>query len=493
MRLKQYILGFFITTFLMVSCKPDLDLVDPNQLSPDTFFKNEVQLQSAVNAIYANLQTRGLYARHMFFMMDNMAHENAGNPQLEADKVQYLNFSFPADHGAIFQYWDNCYRGINKANFVLDNAETADGVTEATAKKNIGEAKFLRALYYFFLVTRFGDIPKYTTVTPEGQGRSPKAEIYQLIIDDLTEAASSLLKKSEEPDAGRATSGAANALLGKVHLYLGNYNEAKTAFEKVIGSGEYQLVDNFYDNFMEETEHNSETVFQVNFTGNNGGADAWGTTGTGVAEVTFRSQEYGLTWFNVYPSDNLLDQFEDGDPRYQDSFYSNGDIIDPNGTATPAEIPLGRRAAWKKYEQYYKQPSSNTESGINVNVIRYADVLLMMAEVENELGNITGAVDYLNQIRNRTSTSMPNYGTPEMNGTYPVTSKTEVFNAIVHERIVELCGEQVRFNDLLRWDMAKDVLAGTGFTVGKHELFPIPQQEIDQNEALSNADQNPGY
>ncbi|MBX2844337.1 MAG: RagB/SusD family nutrient uptake outer membrane protein [Flammeovirgaceae bacterium] len=491
MNYNKLIINCFITTFLVISCKPDLELVDPNRLSPDTFFKNEAQLKSSVNAIYSNLQTQGLYARHMFFMMDNMSHENAGNEQLEADKREYLNFSFSSIHGAIFQYWDNCYRGINKANFVIDNAENTETLTDEIIQKNIGEARFMRALYYFFLVTRYGDIPIYTSIEPEGKGKSPKAEVYQLIIDDLTFAAANLLTKDSEPDAGRATSGAANALLGKVHLYLKNYDEAKAAFEKVIG--QYTLTDNFYDNFMEETEHNSETIFQVNFTGNSGGTDAWGAVGEGVAEVTFRSQEYGITWFNVYPADALLDEFEDGDPRYQDSFYSNGDIIDPNGDKIPAKIPLERRAAWKKYEQYYKQASSNTESGINFNVIRYADVLLMMAEVENELDNIVGAVGYLNEVRNRPSTNMPNYGTAAMNGTYPVSTKEQVFNAIVHERQVELCGEQVRFNDLLRWDIAKDVLAGTGFTTGKHELFPIPQREIDQSEVLSNADQNPGY
>ncbi|WPO38761.1 RagB/SusD family nutrient uptake outer membrane protein [Flammeovirgaceae bacterium SG7u.111] len=473
----------------MVSCKPDLDLVDPNQLSPDTFFKNEVQLQSAVNAIYANFQTQGLYTRHMFFMLDNMSHENAGNPQLEADKVQYLDFSFPTDHGAIFQYWDNCYRGINKANFVLDNVENTENVTDAVRNKYKGEAMFLRSLYYFFLVRRFGDVPIYTTIETDPKGRSPKSEVYQLIKDDLSFAAANLRSKGDEADAGRPTSGAANAFLGKVHLYLGEYTEAKAAFAKVTG---YALTDNFYDNFMEETEWNSETVFQVNFTGNFGGS-SWGSTGTGTEEITFRAQEYGVTWFNVYPADKTLDEFEDGDPRYADSFWSNGDIFDPNGEAVVAEIPRGRRAAWKKYSQYYKQANSDMQSGINFNVIRYADVLLMMAEVENELGNIAAAVDYLNEVRNRPSTSMPNYGTAEMNAMYPVTTKAEVMDAIIHERQVELCGEQVRFDDLLRWGKAADFLAGTGFTTGKSELFPIPQNEIDRNEVLSNADQNPGY
>lgn len=491
MKFIKYILAIGISVFSIGSCK-NLDLTNPNELSPDTFFKNEVQLESAVNAIYANLQTHGLYARHIFFMMDNMSHENAGNPQLEADKVQYLNFSWPVDHGSIFAYWDNCYRGINKANFAIVNAEEMeDGLVSETIKmKFIGEAKFMRALYYFLLVTRYGDIPLYNTIAIEAVSKSPKADIYAQIISDLNAAATSLLDKDSE-DFGRATSGAAYALLGKVHLFMGNHQLAKDAFSNVIG--EYALVDNYFDNFMDETEDNVESIFDVMFSSKYGGSGSWGGTGKGIAEVTFRDQEYGMTWFNVYPSDMLLDEFEAGDPRYGDSFYSNGDLLDPDGSAIPAAVPLGRRAAWKKYQQYYKQASSNTTSGINFNYLRYADVLLMMAEIENELDNPTAAVAYLNEVRNRPSTNMANYGTPAMDVLYPVSTKAEIFDAVVHERMVELAGEQIRYNDLIRWDMADGILSQFGFVKGKHDLFPIPQREIDANEALTNADQNPGY
>lgn len=493
MKYLKYILAVFISFTAVSSCQMDLELTDPNQLSPETFFKNEIQLQSAVNAAYANLQTRGLYARHMYFMMDNMSQENAGNPQLEADKRQYLEYAWPTNHGAILQYWDNCYRGINKANFAIENAELMeDGVISESAKnKYIGEAKFLRALYYFFLVSRFGDVPLYTTAVFEPAGKSPQADIYNLIISDLESAASTLNSAANE-DFGRATSGAANALLGRVHLFRGNYDAAHSALLDVYG--EYSLTDNFYDNFMDDTQDNSEAIFDVMFSSNYGGADAWGTTGTGIAEVTFRGQEYGLTWFNVYPSDMTLDEFEAGDPRYADSFWSNGDILDPNGDAVAAEIPLSRRAAWKKYSQYYAQANSDTQSGINFRVIRYADVLLMLAECENEVGTAANAIAYLNEVRNRPSVMMPNYGTAEMDGAgYPVSTKAEIFNAIVHERQVELCGEQVRMNDLLRWGLDDDVLGPFGYDSNKHHVFPIPQNEIDANENLTTSDQNTGY
>lgn len=471
------------------SCNEDLELTNPNELSSDTFFKNAVQLQSAVNAAYAPLQSRGLYARHMFFMNDNMSQENAGNPQLEADKRQYMDFTFGPPHGAIGQYWEQCYRGIHKANFVLDNLDIVENVDDATKNSMAGEALFLRAFYYHLLETRFGGVPIYTSLASEGAPRSSEADVNAQIISDLTAAAASLPDKANQ-EAGRATSGAAHALLGKVHLFMGNHAEAKTAFQNVMG--QYSLVDNYFDNSMEETENNNESIWEVMMTDKYGGS-SWSNDATGTDEITFRSQEYGMTWFNVYPSDDLLDEYEAGDPRFADNFYSNGDILDPNGTAVAAVIPNGRRAAWKKYEHYYKQASSTMASGINFRVIRYADVLLMMAEIENELGNSGAAIGYLNDVRNRPSTSMPNYGTPEMDAIYPVSTQAEIFNAIVHERKVELAGEQTRFNDLLRWGLAGTELSTAGFQSGKHEYFPIPQAEIDTNPAITNADQNSGY
>ncbi len=144
-------------------------------------------------------------------------------------------------------------------------------------------------------------------------------------------------------------------------------------------------------------------------------------------------------------------------------------------------------------------------SGINTRVIRLADVLLMMAEVENELGNIPEAIDYLNQVRNRADVMMPNYGTPAMDAIYPVSSREQVRIAIEHERKIELCNEQVRFNDLVRWHRLEvfipEVVQGliefkrdaVYFNPAIHYLWPIPQAEINSNPAITEDDQNFGY
>ncbi|MGB3776685.1 MAG: RagB/SusD family nutrient uptake outer membrane protein [Leeuwenhoekiella sp.] len=474
--------------FLVNSCnESDLELTNPNQLSPETFFKNESQVEASVNAIYANLQTIGMYTRHMFFMMDNMAHENSGNPQLEADKVQYLNFSFDSSHGGISEYWDSCFRGINKANFVLGNQEAIDAIPEsflgqARKDKYIGEAKFLRGLYYFYLVTRYGDVPLIIDIPEGGTGvaRSPREEVYQQIIADLQDASTKLLVKGTE-ETGRATKGAAYALLGKVYLYQQNYTAALEAFNNVTG---YTLEEDYQNNFLEETEHGPESIFEVEYNDDLGDGAKWDSnvTGAGPNEVTFRGQEYGMfDWFNVYPSDNLLDEYEDGDIRFEQTFYTVGDV-----TGTGVEInsiPNDRRAGWRKYQNYYKEANEDQASGINMKVMRYADVLLMMAECANEVESQATAIDMINQVRERAD--LPDLATS--------LSKDQVFDAIVHERKVELAGEQVRFADLVRWGLANEVLGQFGYQSGKSELLPIPDSEISSNENITSANQNPGY
>ena len=505
MKKIRLIFALGMCLFFINSCSENgLELTNPTQLSPETFFKNEAQVQASVNAVYANLQTIALYTRHMFFMMDNMAHENSGNPQLEADKREYLEFSFDSSHGAIGNYWDTCYRGINKANFVIGNEEAINAIpasflSQARKDKFIGEAKFLRALYYFYLVTRYGDVPLITIIPEDGNGfpKSPKEDVYQQIIADLQDASTTLLAKGEE-EAGRADSGAAYALLGKVHLFRGEYDLALSAFQNIYG--DYSLgnsVQDFTNNFLEETEHGPESIFEVEYNDDLGDSAKWNSdvSGAGPQEVTFRGQEYGWNdWFNAYPSLDLVNEFEDGDPRFGATFYSDGDswaggttIRTGTPPATVPEdetyIPLERVAAWKKYQNYYKDTNEDQASGINMKVIRYADVLLMMAECANEVVSQAAAVGYVNQVRARVG--MPLLATS--------LSKSQVFDAIVHERKVELAGEQVRFPDLVRWGLASEVLGQYGFQAGKNEIFPIPDREISSNENITAADQNPGY
>ncbi|WP_318543655.1 RagB/SusD family nutrient uptake outer membrane protein [Marixanthotalea marina] len=483
----------------------DLELVDPGKLSPESFFKTKAQVESAVNAAYSNVQTIGLWTRAYFFMYDLMGGDAAGNPQLEADKVQYWKFSFDSNHGNMGDYWESCYRGINKANFVIGNAEKINEIPDsqlspALKKKYVAEAKFMRAFYYFLMVPRWGDIPLITEIptTPDGFPKSSKDAVYDLIVSDLQSASTDLLDKSAEV-VGRANKQSASALLGKVYLYLEEYDLALAEFQKVYGK--YTLAENYFDNFMDETEHTTEYIFDIEYDETLGTGSLWGgPAGSGQNESTLRGQEYGWNdWFNTYPADDLLAEYEPGDIRYDETFYTDGDTFEGDEaqrtirSGTPPEdvpeteiyIPLERQAGWRKYQNYYKREKENTNSSINFKYLRYADVLLMMAECENQRagGDQDVATDYINEVRERA----------ELDPIGPGLSKAQVFDAIVHERRVELAGEQIRFGDLIRWGMAADELASQGFQAGKHELWPIPNREISSNPEITEADQNPQY
>jgi hypothetical protein len=221
-----------------------------------------------------------------------------------------------------------------------------------------------------------------------------------------------------------------------------------------------------------------------------------------------------MDWFNVFPSVNLTSEFEAGDPRYDFCFYTNGQPYN-NGANTIAITPLAQsdgstypRVGWRKYQNYYKYPSESTvspgqASGINMKVIRYADVLLMKAECVAQT-DVPAAVVILNQVRARPSVNMPLYGTPAMNATYPVANLAQFMVALEHERKVELCGEQVRWPDLIRWGRAAAFIAqlkagvqlpikekaDIQFDPVKNLLWPIPQREMQSNPKMV---QNTGY
>lgn len=495
MKTYKLILTALFGVFIIYSCSDkNLELSNPNQLTPDTFFSNEAQVQSAVNAAYANLQTVALYGRLIWYMMDNMSHEQSGNSAQEGDKVTFADFSFDSSNGQIAEYWDTCYRGVNKANFVIGNESIIDQIPEnalspVRKRKFLAEARFLRAQYYWLLVNRFGDIPLRNGdfSQPEGKPISPKADIINLIIEDLTYASVNLLSKSEE-ELGRANIGAAQAFLGKVLLYEKQYGAALDSFEKMSG---YALENNYFDNFKEETEHGIEAVWSVQYDLSLGTGAKWDgpVVGAGQNHATFRGQDYGiLNWNNAYPSDDLVESFESGDNRFQGSFYVVGDTYN-NDANTFVEADFGESVGilgpigWKKYQNYYKQVDEAQESGINAKIIRYADVLLMMAECENEVGTQATAVGLINRVRNRA----------DLGNLSTTLSKTQVFDAIVQERKVELNGEQIRFDDMIRWGIVAQELSGTNFQAGKNELWPIPDREIATNPNVTDADQNPGY
>jgi hypothetical protein len=489
MKKLNFIKPAIIAALLFSSCNEDiLEKSNPNQVAIDTYFETEEQLQSSVNAVYAALQASDLYGREYFFLHDMLADENDPTGGLEAPRRALLTHDIVPGNYIITTTWRGFYRLINRANLVIANADQVpEGrISNDTRNRLEAEARFLRAWAYFELVSLWGDVPLLTEPSsdPQGDPRAPESEVYAQIFEDLAFAEEHLSLKSAYAggDLGRATKGAAQALAGKIHLFRGDYAAARTELQKVISSGEYSLVPRYLDNFQEENENNAESIFEVQFTTAHGYGNPWSPDGSGIDEVTFRGQEYAPVtgWNNVNPRQDLLDAFEEGDPRYDYNFYLDGETY--NNEEDVMELS---RPGWQKYSNAYKQGAENQISGINFRVIRYADVLLMMAEAENEVGTTANAIGYVNQVRAREDVDMPELDDPG--------SKSAMFDIIMRERRVEFPAEQIRNRDLRRWaregkvDMAERIPNWNQ----RHMLMPIPVNEIDNNDAITQ--NNPGY
>ena len=490
----------------MTGCQNKLDVTDQNNPTTASYFKTAAELQNGVNGIYSILRGGELVGREWFFTHDMRSAEcAAGGPQLEQPRAELLNQASPSPSNSVMSnVWTGCYHMINRANLVI--AKGPDVTDDAALRDRlVGEAKFLRAWAYFELVSMWGDVPVYTEVitsSTDFKGKTAAADIYSLVIADLTEAAGVLPESYSSADYGRATSGAANALLGRALMQKGDYGPAKDALLKVYGK--YSLVSNYLWNFSGDIvdgntvlstghEFNEESVFEVVFVDRSDNNFNWGYNGEGSTSPlsTVRNQEYGITWGNVIPSDKFLDEFEDGDPRYKFTVYEEGDPIltsAPSGgpltlTADMMNIAASTRKGvtkkrfFRKYNIYEYLNATSHYGGINHRLIRYADVLLMLAECEAEVGTPGQAATYINLVRARPTVNMP-----------PVTlaSKEAALKAVMHERTVELGIESVNNIDILRWRARgyyPSIMADP--KPGQVDMLPIPSAETSTNPMIN--------
>lgn len=511
---KLFIISSLIILGSLINCSEEgLDKINPNGVTFDTYFNNGDELTAGVNSIYALIQSNSLVSREWFFTHDLRGDEMAsGGGQLETPRNQLLIGVHDPGNALVGSVWRGWYRTIHRANVIINKAPTVENISDDLRNRLLGEARFLRAWAYFEIATFWGGAPIYTDFVQsvEGSaGRSTQAEVYGVAVEDLKFAQNALPASYDDRNKGRATKGAAQTLLARVYLQLGDYNTAKSELEKVVNSNQYSLVDDYLSITNEEGEFNAESIFEVVYAPS-GGAYNWGgdSDGQGIQEETVRTQEYSAVgWRNVIPSNKLLNSYERAskgdekdDPRYGFSYWLEGEPFN-NGqsTMTPDRVQgntsmvdgVVQKVSWQKYSILYKLDAGFATSAINQRIMRYADVLLMLAECENELGNQLRAIQLVNQVRARSSVNMPPIPTKNI----PASNQAEVRKAIQHERLVELAGEQVRNFDIIRWRKhgKLDQEPISYFIANKHELLPIPQSEIDNNPNLTQADQNPGY
>lgn len=503
--INKIVLGSLLTVSAIVGCEKRLDVTDENNPTQQSYFKTATELVNGVNSVYSTMRAAQLFGREWFFLHDMRGGETAaGGVQLEAPRAELLNQVNAASTNSVMtDVWRGCYAMINKANMVISKAP---GVTDNAALKDraVGEAKFLRGWAYFELVSQWGDVPMYTepvTSSTQFKGKEPSANIYTLIIADLTDAIAKLPATYAGNDKGRATKWAAGALLGRVQMQKGDYTAAKAALTPLVG--QFSLVP-FGHNFDGDLnngagitavghEYNAESIFEVSFFDKGDNNFNWGYNGEGASNPvsTMRPQEYGIVWGNVIPSDKILNEFEAGDPRYKMSFWEAGDVIlTREGTAAGEVLPAGDmnvgtsvkggvtlKRVYRKYSDLDWLKSGFHPGGFNHRMLRYADVLLMLAECEAEGTTPANAAGFINQVRARTGVNMP-----------PVTTATKnaALAAVMHERAVELAGEGVANIDIIRWRKKgyfPSIKADP--KPGQVDLLPIPNAEKSTNPLIN--------
>ena len=492
--MKKYIFitvaCFALFSTVFVSCSDNFVERDIEySIGSENFFNSKSDYDKALIAAYDILQSS-----YINVLMGEIASDNTlagGESPTDVIGFQQIDdmIHTPVNDN-LKNLWDWMFAGVQRANYILEFKDKTDFEGKAQI---IAETRFLRAYYHFELVKWFGGIPmngdkRFTTGDETKVKRSSVQEVYASIEADLIYASQNLSPIASQ--TGRATKGAALALLGKAYLYQNKFPEASATLEQVITSSKYSLVSDYASIFEMAGENGTESIFEVQYTDVEGagfgclqcseGNVAVGFSG--VRNYTGPKYTSGFS-FNI-PTKETYNSFEVGDTRL------NASLLDIAAWATANSATYGKGNEDTGYfnQKYLPRLRSTNAAGDlnltnpnNYRAIRYADVLLMAAEALNRDGiDDAKALGYLNQVRDRA------FGDTNHRLSSAGAALTD---AIWKERRSEFVGEGFRFFDLVR--TGKAAAAITGFVAGKHELFPIPLQEIQFSNG--NWSQNPGY
>lgn len=480
--------------FLASGCKKFLDR------KPLTGTLDDLEqggIQGLVYGIYSNVKNYDngqVFGGIPWHGMHNFRSDDSQKGSEPSDGAEWVapfdNYQYVKDLWASNFYWDGHFAVINLTNTALQTADSL-GLTDQNSDVNRAEARFFRAFCYFDLVRTYGEVPKIDfrvyQASEANVPKAPIAEIYALIDADLTFAANNLPSNWLTPAGnnqfpGRLTRWAAKALLAKTHLYRQNHNQALGLLQEIINSGQFSLNPSYYGLFKDAGENGSESILEwQNYVGPNRTDDygSWYATCQGVRAANATGWNLGWGWNT--PTEAFVKSFEAGDPRLPSTVLFTGQSDDPStggyGGVLPDSTVLPQKY-WNK--KVYADPAVRRSTGyldgaywINQRVIRYADVLLMAAECDNELNNRVSAGGFLNQVRARVS--MPDISTS--------ITQDSMRTVIKKERRAELGLEGERFFDLVRWGDAVSVLGPLGY-VNRCRYYPIPQPAIDKSSGV---------
>jgi hypothetical protein len=480
-----FLLGLSLTT--LNACTDFLTEDLKGTFSTATFYKNDKQALQALTGTY-NAIAFGNPSNDIWVFGD-VASDDAvkgGNPGDQVE-IKYIDeFNADANNGIISNYWGFEYEAIARANNVIANVPAAT-MDEQLKNRIIGEAKFIRAYTYFNLVNVFGKVPlKLLPQLTHETIHVPLSEIpdiYHQIEQDLTDAAAVLPVSYTSADIGRATKGAALAMLGKALLYEGKWSEALSAFQQVEGLKVYGLLPDYAGIFRLANENSKESIFEIQHLSNQNPF-----TGSAMNQWFAPASEGGY-YFNA-PTQALVDAFEKSstgevDPRLDVSVGRDGQPWLNGEIFSASSSPTGFLT--KKHQQPLSEvPSSlKGDGGLNYIYLRYADLLLMKAEAFNETSQPDSARANLNKVRERARASFKGTIPADLLADVTATDQGLLRTAIQKERRVELAQEFHRYFDLMRWGKTvAEAALGPDFNYETKRYFPIPQAEIDSNEAL---------
>lgn len=476
----KFIKYISLTLIILVSnsCTKDfLDTTSPFGIPAVDYYTTEEHAQAALTACYDVLSANfdrlyGLGIDAIGVYAGDLAMSGRVNPR---SFLSIENNTQTGDEFTLELIWKECYAGIYRCNVFLERVEGIEFEEASLKSRMIAEATFLRGYFHFELMRVFGGVPiatKVLTIEEAMEPRNSKAEVVSQIISDFSDAIPALLASYGGSNKGRITQGAAQAYLTKLYVYEKDWSNAVSVGANVLNSGQYGLHDNYFDNFSVAHENGMESILEVQCK----------TTGTAPLEG---NAHYDLESFD---SDIAVNPRGYTAPlrNFTDSFEKNADgNTDPRKdlTADFNIISVTLFGSVKYVQPQPEKPVVQYDGELNYKLMRYADFLLLYAEALNESGDTQGAIDLINQVRQRPSVNM----TP-LSGL----NQQQTRQAIYDERKWELGLEGHRYFDLVRWGIAGEVLRGLDrrFVDGVHEVQPIPINQINLNP---NLEQNPGY
>ena len=511
-KIQIKILSLVMLISMLSSCKKwvDYNPHDEFKITDLDYLKSESDYRTMAVSVYTPLQWI-----NQIVPVGEIATDNAvagGEAASDVPDLQQIDdYNHTPLNFTMADIWQSAYEGVNRANYLYQYKEAnkaGDKIDFAGKDALYGEVSFLRAYFYFTLVKTFGDVPLFidkrlALTDSKTKQRAPKADVYKQIEADLNSAITAL--PAIQSQKGRITKYAAQALLGKVYLYQNKFQQAADMLELVIKSNAFYLVGgpmdpthNFADIFLHAGENGPESVFEIQYANTSPYWD-WGATTKGQGNFSIQqcgirsinstsdSMPYAPGWSTNLPTQNLAAAYTPGDQRKEATLMDieKYKADHPTWNITFQVAPYKNTGLYNQKFLPRKGENTTIDKGQpelnylnNFRTIRYADVLLMAAEANSKMGVTAKAQDYLNQVRRRAF----------KDDLHTINSAGDALTkAIWDERRLELAMEGDRFFDLVRTGQAAAKI--TGFVIGKHEVFPIPQAEID----ISGLTQNPNY